>query len=126
MPTAYALARTTAISRALAADFTAQIADALTPEPKRVFMVFTQYMENYGFSEGGEHWKFKGGTDYIVTAPEGWSDDRIVDAVQDRVQWDNPGSRQYITSAEWVDAATAMADELYPGYYEFLTVEAPG
>lgn len=48
-----------------------------------IFVVSTQYLENYGahekngkFEDGNAYWKMKGGTDYIV---EGL--DRIQDAV---------------------------------------------
>jgi len=31
---------------------------------KRTFLVTAQYEENYGFADGGEHWKMKGGMDF--------------------------------------------------------------
>lgn len=41
------------------------------------FVVSTQYLENYGahtedgmFSSGNAYWKFKGGTDYLVSGAE--------------------------------------------------------
>ena len=65
-----------------------------------------QYMENYGAhdwdgkGECPQRWKFKGGEDYFYPlGAYGRSDEalaELVEALRERVEWDDVGSRQYI------------------------------
>ena len=66
-------------------------------------LIETQYRENYGShswdGQGNcpQHWKNKGGEEYIVTnVPETANLDKIVDQLRDEIEWSDNGSEQYI------------------------------
>lgn len=77
-------------------------------------LISTQYLENYAFDADGNvdgvnpHWKCKGGDDIIVTGVDLDSTaleiDYILDAVRERVEWDNDASRSYIIGTQLVAA----------------------
>lgn len=86
-----------------------------------VYVISTQYLENYGahtgngsFKAGEHYWKFKGGSDYIVTGF-----DRIQDAVA-FIAWkycavsDDGGKEfptKWYTYEEWLDEIKNLSDD---------------
>ena len=61
--------------------------------------VTTQYLENYGWVEGANYWKFKWGSTYIV----GGTDDcpaNAVALVQARSGYTNEASMEFVTDWE--------------------------
>jgi len=69
--------------------------------------IVTQYMENYGAhdwdgqGECPQYWKFKGGEDYFyqlgAVEPSAEHVEELVFALRGQIEWDDLGSRQYIT-----------------------------
>lgn len=60
-----------------------------------LYVITTQYMENYGFSEGLQHWKCKGGGEYKVKnvlPTDVYSD--IVDKLG--IEYKNDASEEYV------------------------------
>ena len=86
------------------------------------FVISTQYLENYGahcedgkFSNGNAYWKFKNGTDYIVSGLT-----RIQDAVAfvmakfgDNDLYGKEFPIKFRTFDEWEDELEAMDDSEY-------------
>ena len=86
------------------------------------FVISTQYLENYGahcedgkFSNGNAYWKFKNGTDYIVSGLT-----RIQDAVAfvmakfgDNDLYDKEFPIKFQTFEQWEDELEAMDDSEY-------------
>ena len=66
-------------------------------------IISTQYCENYG-SPSEPHWKFKGGSEYVVKdldfdADYEWADariDQILCRVRDQIEISNPMCEEYI------------------------------
>ncbi len=93
------------------------------------FVISTQYLENYGahcedgkFSNGNAYWKFKNGTDYIVTGLE-----RIQDAVAfvmakfgDNDLYGKEFPVKFRTFDEWQNELAEESDD----YAEFLEGQA--
>ena len=93
------------------------------------FVISTQYLENYGahcedgkFSNGNAYWKFKNGTDYIVTGRE-----RIQDAVAfvmakfgDNDLYGKEFPVKFRTFDEWQNELAEESDD----YAEFLEGQA--
>jgi len=75
--------------------------------------ITTQYMENYGahdwdgVGECPQYWKFKGGEDYFYPLGFTFRDDdtlaKLVDFFRKDLEWDNVGSRSYITGYSVVE-----------------------
>ena len=69
--------------------------------------IVTQYMENYGAhdwdgeGECPQHWKFKGGEDFFYplgkSVPNAEHIEELVEFFRQKIEWDDVGSRQYIT-----------------------------
>ena len=90
-----------------------------------MFVIKTQILENYGahtedgkFSSGNAYWKFKGGTDYVVTGL-----DRIQDATayvaalcMDNGIGYKEFPTEFLTYAEWEEQLSDLSDE----YREFI------
>ena len=86
------------------------------------FVISTQYLENYGahcedgkFSSGNAYWKFKNGTDYIVSGLT-----RIQDAVAfvmakfgDNDLYGKEFPIKFQTFEQWEDELEAMDDSQY-------------
>jgi hypothetical protein len=86
------------------------------------FVISTQYLENYGahcedgkFSSGNAYWKFKNGTDYIVSGLT-----RIQDAVAfvmakfgDNDLYGKEFPIKFQTFEQWEDELEAMDDSEY-------------
>ena len=93
------------------------------------FVISTQYLENYGahcedgkFSNGNAYWKFKNGTDYIVTGLA-----RIQDAVAfvmakfgDNDLYGKEFPVKFRTFDEWQNELAEESDD----YAEFLEGQA--
>lgn len=74
-------------------------------------LIEAQYMENYGAhnwdgqGDCPQHWKCKGGEEYIVTnVPEGTDLDQIIAQLRPEVEWFEVGSQQYIVGHEIVES----------------------
>ena len=69
--------------------------------------IVTQYMENYGAhdwdgeGECPQHWKFKGGEDFFYplgkSVPNAEHIEELVEFFRQKIEWDDVGSRRYIT-----------------------------
>ena len=76
-------------------------------------VIQTQYQENYAahnedYVHGVDtpHWKFKGGSTYVLPNCGDADVDAVVDAVEEYITWSNEASKEYITSAyvaDWSD-----------------------
>lgn len=76
-------------------------------------VIQTQYQENYAahnedYVHGVDapHWKFKGGSTYVLPNCGDADVDAVVDAVEEHITWSNEASKEYITSAyvaDWSD-----------------------
>ena len=90
-----------------------------------MFVIKKQILENYGahtedgkFASGNAYWKFKGGTDYVVTGL-----DRIQDATayvaalcMDNGIGYKEFPTEFLTYAEWEEQLADLSDE----YREFI------
>jgi hypothetical protein len=69
--------------------------------------IVTQYMENYGAHDWDglgscpQRWKFKGGEDYFYplggVEPSAEHIEELIFVLREQIEWDDFGSRQYIT-----------------------------
>ncbi len=60
-------------------------------------VIGTQYKENYNTTgEGEPYWKFKGGSEYIVSIPTGMTDMETLDEVTPLVEYKNEGSEEFV------------------------------
>jgi len=69
--------------------------------------IVTQYMENYGAHDWDgqgacpQYWKFKGGEDYFYqlggVEPSAEHIEELIFVLREQIEWDDVGSRQYIT-----------------------------
>jgi len=76
-------------------------------------VIQTQYQENYAAHDedyvhgvDAPHWKFKGGSTYVLPNCGDADVDAVVDAVEEYITWSNEASKEYITSAyvaDWSD-----------------------
>lgn len=76
-------------------------------------VIQTQYQENYAahnedYVHGVDapHWKFKGGSTYVLPNCGDADVDAVVEAVAEYITWSNEASKEYITSAyvaDWSD-----------------------
>jgi len=96
------------------------------------FVISTQYMENYGahsedgkFCSGNAYWKFKNGSDYIVSDL-----DRIQDAVAfvmarfgENDLYGKAFPTQFRTFDEWQDELEAETDDDYREFLEGMAKE---
>ena len=65
-------------------------------------VIQTQYKENYGWSEGTDHWKFKGGTTYVLPNCGDADVDEVLSVITPYIAYHNDASAEYILSAEVV------------------------
>lgn len=76
-------------------------------------VIQTQYQENYAAHDedyvhgvDAPHWKFKGGSTYVLPNCGDADVDAVVEAVAEYITWSNEASKEYITSAyvaDWSD-----------------------
>jgi len=60
-------------------------------------VIGTQYKENYNTTgEGEPYWKFKGGSEYIVSIPTGMSEIETLAEVTPLIEYKNEGSEEYV------------------------------
>ena len=60
-------------------------------------VIGTQYKENYNTTgEGEPYWKFKGGSEYIVSIPKGMSEQETLEEVTPLIEYKNEGSEEYV------------------------------
>lgn len=61
-----------------------------------MMVIQTQYMENYGYSDGTDYWKFKGCYEYKITGvPEGVNKSDLYQAAMRLIEYSNEASREY-------------------------------
>lgn len=63
-------------------------------------------MENYGFSEGKEFWKYKGGNEYQVLLGTKIGEtvlNQIFEYCKDQIEYENPASKEYVLGWEILD-----------------------
>jgi hypothetical protein len=89
-------------------------------------VIGTQYKENYNTTgEGEPYWKFKGGSEYIVSIPKGMSEQECLNEVTPLIEYKNEMSEQHIIG-HFVTGNSYQSDfeksqleyEGYPGYSE--------
>ena len=93
------------------------------------YVISTQTIENYGahaedgkFSSGNAYWKFKGGTDYIVSGL-----DRIADAaafVMAKAGENSLGYKEFPIEMQTYEEWEAKLSDLSTDYQEFLMESA--
>ena len=93
------------------------------------FVIKTQSLENYGahaddgkFSSGNAYWKFKGGTDYIVSDCERLQD--AVAFVMAKFSENNIGWKEFPTEFLTMDEWQSQLSELDDDYRLFLEENA--
>jgi len=93
------------------------------------FVISTQTIENYGahsedgkFSSGNAYWKFKGGTDYVVSG---------LDRIQDATAYvaalcieNSLGYKEFPVKMQTMQEWEAELSELSTDYQEFLLEQA--
>lgn len=90
--------------------------------------IVTQYMENYGAhdwdgtGECPQYWKFKGGEDFFYqlgsVEPSAEHIEELIHVLRTRIEWDDVGSRQYITGYGVVEDSFMTAFEKSQLEYE--------
>ena len=95
-----------------------------------VFVISTQFMENYGahtgkgdFKSGGHYWKFKGGEDYVVTGFDR-EQDAAAFIAEHYCSMDDDGIKEFPTKwrtyDEWLDEIHDFSDD----YKQFIMESA--
>ena len=60
-------------------------------------VIGTQYKENYNTTgEGEPYWKFKGGSEYIVSIPKGMSEQECLEEVTPLIEYKNEMSEEFV------------------------------
>ncbi len=60
-------------------------------------VIGTQYKENYNTTgEGEPYWKFKGGSEYIVSIPKGMSEQETLEEVAPLIEYKNEMSEEFV------------------------------
>ena len=60
-------------------------------------VIGTQYKENYNTTgEGEPYWKFKGGSEYLVSIPEGMSQQECINEVTPLIEYKNEMSEEFV------------------------------
>ena len=89
-------------------------------------VIGTQYKENYNTTgEGEPYWKFKGGSEYIVSIPKGMSEQECLNEVTPLIEYKNEMSEEFVLG-HFVTGNSYQSDfeksqleyEGYPGYSE--------
>ena len=89
-------------------------------------VIGTQYKENYNTTgEGEPYWKFKGGSEYIVSIPKGMSEQECLEEVIPLIEYKNEMSEEFVLG-HFVTGNSYQSDfeksqleyEGYPGYSE--------
>ena len=89
-------------------------------------VVGTQYKENYNTTgEGEPYWKFKGGSEYIVSIPQGMSEQECLNEVTPLIEYKNEMSEEFVlghfvtgNSYQSEFEKNQLEYEGYPGYSE--------
>ena len=89
-------------------------------------VVGTQYKENYNTTgEGESYWKFKGGSEYIVSIPQGMSEQECLNEVTPLIEYKNEMSEEFVlghfvtgNSYQSEFEKNQLEYEGYPGYSE--------
>jgi hypothetical protein len=71
-------------------------------------VIYTQYRENYG-EPGNPHWKFKGGSTYVVEKMDSF--DNIDSELKGLIEYSNEMSEEYISSTHIVPDDQIVCDE---------------
>ena len=62
-----------------------------------LLVIGTQYKENYNTTgEGEPYWKFKGGSEYLVSIPEGMSQQECINEVTPLIEYKNEMSEEFV------------------------------
>ena len=89
-------------------------------------VIGTQHKENYNTTgEGEPYWKFKGGSEYIVSIPKGMSEQECLNEVTPLIEYKNEMSEEFVLG-HFVTGNSYQSDfeksqleyEGYPGYSE--------
>ena len=89
-------------------------------------VIGTQYKENYNTTgEGEPYWKFKGGSEYIVSIPKGMSEQECLGEVTPLIEYKNEMSEEFVLG-HFVTGNSYQSDfeksqleyEGYPGHSE--------
>ena len=97
-------------------------------------VIGTQYKENYNTTgEGEPYWKFKGGSEYIVSIPKGMSEQECLEEVSPLIEYKNEMSEEFVLG-HFVTGNSYQSDfeksqleyEGYPGYSEPRLVKIDG
>ena len=60
-------------------------------------VIGTQYKENYNTTgEGEPYWKYKGGSEYIVSIPKGMSQEECLNEVSPLIEYKNEMSEEFV------------------------------
>jgi hypothetical protein len=97
-------------------------------------VINTQYKENYNCTgEGDPYWKFKGGSEYIVSIPEGMSIVHLINEVAPLIEYANEMSEEFILGHLVVEdnylsefEKSQIECEGYAGYSEPRLVKIDG
>ena len=91
-----------------------------------LLVIGTQYKENYNTTgEGEPYWKFKGGSEYIVSIPQGRSEQECLNEVTPLIEYKNEMSEEFVlghfvtgNSYQSEFEKNQLEYEGYPGYSE--------
>ena len=89
-------------------------------------VIGTQYKENYNTTgEGEPYWKFKGGSEYIVSIPKGMSEQECLEEVTSLIEYKNEMSEEFVlghfvtgNSYQSEFEKNQLECDGYPGYSE--------
>ena len=89
-------------------------------------IIGTQHKENYNTTgEGEPYWKFKGGSEYIVSIPQGMSEQECLNEVTPLIEYKNEMSEEFVlghfvtgNSYQSEFEKNQLEYEGYPGYSE--------
>ena len=91
-----------------------------------LLVIGSQYKENYNTTgEGEPYWKFKGGSEYLVSIPEGMSEQECLNEVTPLIEYKNEMSEEFVlghfvtgNSYQSEFEKNQLEYEGYPGYSE--------
>ena len=91
-----------------------------------LLVIGTQYKENYNTTgEGEPYWKVKGGSEYIVSIPQGMSEQECLNEVTPLIEYKNEMSEEFVlghfvtgNSYQSEFEKNQLEYEGYPGYSE--------